>query len=147
MRERKRVALEFPKDREQSRSRCLKQFAKEADVNNVMKRFEQTGFLTDPLAVSERKPLFGDFSNIDFMSIRSTVADANLRFSYLKADVRAKFHNDVAELVKFISDPANADEARTLGLLPPLTKEQRAVIEAEAAKAKAVTKDAPPVAA
>jgi hypothetical protein len=40
-------------------------------------------------------------------------------FEDLPAEVRFKFDNKPAELLKFMSDPANADEAIDLGLFKP----------------------------
>jgi hypothetical protein len=40
-------------------------------------------------------------------------------FEDLPAEVRFRFDNKPAELLKFMSDPANADEAIDLGLFEP----------------------------
>lgn len=45
-------------------SRVHTSFAKSADINVIMHRYQKTGILVDPRYSSERVPRFGDFSDI-----------------------------------------------------------------------------------
>lgn len=147
MRERVRIQLLFDKDDPKCKRRTMQSFAKECDVNNIMKRFKQTGFLVDPLLQASRKPYFGDFSSgVDYMSMKNEVVRANGKFNLLPAEVRSKFQNDVSKLLDFVVKPENKDEAIKLGLLPPLTKEEMAA-KAEAERIALEGKPKPATAA
>lgn len=89
-------------------------FAEEADINVIVQRFGITGSLPEnPLPAS-----FGDFTGIsDYHSAMNAVAEANEAFDALPAAIRAKFLNDPANLVLFLEDPSNRDEAVSLGLV------------------------------
>lgn len=103
-----------------SRSMTHQSFAKDADINTIMKRYAVSGVLVDPLNVdSGRMPRFGDFSDIpDYARLVARVQQAQSDFMTLSADVRARFDNDVQKCLDFISDPSNVKEAVRLKLLP-----------------------------
>ena len=104
-------------------SMTQQQFKDEADINNIMARYQKTGVLVDPLTQSTRKPMFDDFSELgDFRDHQQAVIDAQELFMQLPSRVRARFQNDPAELLQWLSDPANKDEAIELGLMskPPV---------------------------
>jgi len=100
-------------------SKTKQSFAIEADINNIMARAKKTGFLVDPLKPLTRKALFGDFSDLpDFSTMQDRLAKINNEFSHLPADVRLKFENDPSNLIEFLADPANKQDAIKLGLWP-----------------------------
>lgn len=101
------------------KSRTKQQFAHEADVNNIMARYRRTGLLVDPAAVNQsRVARYGDFSGgVDFQAAQNKIALVRNAFGELPSDIRRLFDNDPAQLLDYISDPANADEAAELGLL------------------------------
>lgn len=81
-----------------------------ADINWLVKRGIE---LPDP-----KQLRFGDFSDgTDFQTLQNTLADANASFDSLPSSIRDRFSNDPAELIDFIRDPDNADEAFELGLI------------------------------
>ncbi len=110
----KAAVMDFSK----TKSLTQQQFKDEADINVVMSRFSKTGVLGNPESARSRTPKFGDFSNVDFQSASEVVANAQSDFEGLPSDVRAKFGNDVQELLDFVADPANKDSAISMGLLP-----------------------------
>lgn len=118
--------------------RTRQSFAKDADINNIMRKYNKTGILGDPSA--PKKPMyFGDFSNVgDFQEHLDMVMDAQDRFDHLSADIRNKFANDPAKLIDFCNDKANYDEAVKLGLLPkpPVSSLERSEEPAPAPKAE-----------
>jgi len=91
----------------------------ESDINNIVARFGLTG----ELPFADRQPRYGDFSAVtDYHSAMNAVRSASEDFMSLPADLRARFHNDPAELIEFLSLDANRDEAIKLGLVnPPIT--------------------------
>ena len=99
-------------------SMTQQQFKDEADINTIMARYQKTGVLVDPLTQVTRKPMFDDFSNLgDFRDHQQSVIDAQELFMQLPSTLRARFANDPAELLQWLSNPANKDEAIELGLM------------------------------
>lgn len=105
--ERTRVALgDFPP------SLTQQSFQAECDINNIVKRQLATA---NPLP-----PLYGDFTEVpDFQTSQDLVLAANAAFMAQPSSLRARFSNNPAEFMAFVSDPANREEMRFLGLLKP----------------------------
>ena len=89
-------------------------FKDETDINNILRQFNITGLLPEaPLS-----PRYGDFSDIgDYHSALNAVIAAEAEFEALPAQLRARFSNDPAQLIDFLSDENNRSEAEKLGLL------------------------------
>lgn len=92
------------------------QFKDEVDVNEIMRRFNVTG----QLPVDFKTPQYGDFTGIDsYESALNAVIAARDSFMELPAHIRDKFNNDPQQLLEFISDNDNYEEARSMGFLDP----------------------------
>ena len=89
-------------------------FKDECDINNILRQFNITGLLpTSPLS-----PRYGDFSGIvDYHSALNAVIAAENEFEALPAQLRARFQNDPEQLINFLEDETNRDEAVKLGLI------------------------------
>jgi phage internal scaffolding protein len=89
-------------------------FKDETDINNILRQFNVTGLLPEaPLS-----PRYGDFTGIgDYHSALNAVIAAEDEFMTLPAELRARFENDPAQLIDFLSDENNRSEAEKLGLL------------------------------
>lgn len=93
-------------------------FANDSDINVIMKRALKSGVFPDG-RIDE--PMFGDFTELgDFHNLQNRLLDAYERFALLGADVRDRFNNNAGNLLDFLSNPANRDEAVKLGLLPEI---------------------------
>jgi len=92
---------------------------KSCDLNEIFKKhLDQGGMIPDPV-VGNRPPMYGDFSMVgDFAEQMRTVKRIENTFQLLSAPIRARFNNQPEELIKFLSDPKNNDEAVKLGLRP-----------------------------
>lgn len=89
------------------------QFAEECDINNVMKKYNY-----NMNAVPFSGGVFRDVSNIpDYHEMLNTVRYADEAFATLPADLRLRFANDPGQLIQFLQDPKNRQEAMELGLL------------------------------
>jgi len=96
-------------------TRTQQHLSEEADINTIVKRFKLTG----QLPTNIRMPTSGDFTNVPtFDQAMHALVQAREAFQALPAKIRARFHNDPAELVAFCDDPENLQEARKLGLVP-----------------------------
>lgn len=101
------------------------QFKEEADINNIIASYNTTGLLTNPLVASARQPMFGDFSNLpeDYMQVQNQLLEAQANFMDLPAKIRQRFNNNPAELIAFLQNPDNFDEAVELGLMEKIKSE------------------------
>lgn len=108
-----RSAISFP-----HASRTKQQFVEDSDINTIMRKYEKTGILDPRL---QRGPgSYGDFSSAtDYHTSLNQVVEAQAAFYDLSSTIRARFHNDPGELLDFLDDPANRDEAVKLGLVEP----------------------------
>ena len=99
-------------------SRTQQYFKTDSDIDRILKKYSQTGFLVDPLA-PRRDPLFGDFSeSMSFMEAQTRIARVREAFDSLPSQIRDRFANDPYRLLAWCEDPDNAEEAVKLGLLP-----------------------------
>lgn len=91
-------------------------FKDECDVNKIMHKYRVTGVLTH---LRTQSPKYGDFTNVtDYQTSLNAVMAAQDAFSHLPAKVRSRFGNDPSQLLAFIEDPTNKEEAQKLGLIP-----------------------------
>jgi phage internal scaffolding protein len=60
---------------------------------------------------------YRDLDGTDYQEYMQTVASANSMFEELPSALRKRFKNDPAQLLSFVHDDKNVDEAHKLGLL------------------------------
>lgn len=109
-------------------------FKDECDVNRILRRAQLQGVVS-PGDLHGGTAMYADVSEVgDYQEALAVVAKAEEAFAALPARVRERFKNDPAQLLAFLADPKNVEEAIELGL----AKRREG---AEASKAK----DKPPV--
>lgn len=114
---RHRSRINFDRKEKKSQSRTQQQFRKDADINNIMAKYQKTGQID---YLSRRQPMYADFANLgDFHQNMTLVARAKQSFAELPARIRDRFNNDPAALLKFIENPNNKAEAIELGIIAP----------------------------
>lgn len=102
-------------------------FRDECDINTIVARFGLTGELPGDF----RAPVSGDFTGVsDFHSAMTAVRQAEEAFMELPGAMRARFHHDPQELLMFLEDKGNRDEALRLGLLAKPPEVTRDVVQA-----------------
>ena len=95
-------------------SLTVQSLTEDLDINVIMKRFGVTGKMPDNVVV----PTYGDFSEVfDFRTANEAVIKARDGFNALPAELRARFANDPQNLLLFLDDASNRDEAVRLGLV------------------------------
>lgn len=109
-------------ERVRSRGRVRTQFEGEtrtkgslkddSDINLIMKRFERTGIL--PQVGGGR---FEDLQEVDYQTAMNLTIEAGQAFASLPARMRERFGNDPAQLLRFLEDPRNREEAVALGIV------------------------------
>lgn len=102
-------------------SRTKQEFKNDADINFIVARATKTGM--PPMTnfsrpgFAPRKPIYGDFTAIDYHQMNNTVADIEMKFQGLPARIRSRFRNKAENLMRWVEDPKNYEEAVKLGLL------------------------------
>lgn len=104
-------------------SKTQQQFKETVDVNNIIRRYKTTGQIDH---LNKRRGMYLDSTNIpDYQTSLQTIIDAQASFSALPSAMRKRFSNDPGEMIKFLSDPKNRDEAINLGLVNPTPEPQQ----------------------
>ena len=86
----------------------------ETDINKI---FHASNHSPD-LLIPENPPTFGDFSDVsDFTEMQNRVADAISGFEKLPSETRAFFEHKPENLVEFMNNPDNAQDAIDMGLI------------------------------
>ncbi|AXH72218.1 MAG: internal scaffolding protein [Microviridae sp.] len=94
--------------------RTKQAFKEECDINNIMRKYLEGA----PIPANVSVGRYGDFSSgADYLEAQSILLTAREQFAALPAKVRERFGNNPAQLLEFVADPKNLDEARKLGLL------------------------------
>lgn len=94
-------------------------FKDETMIDNIIQKYAETGFLTDPF--SPKRPIqFGDFSNVtDFQTAQNAVARTTEYFESLPSHIRASFNNSPQEFLKALNDPEQRGKLEELGFVAP----------------------------
>lgn len=109
----KRVAKSF----KNSPSRTIQSGKADADINVIVRRFGLTG----QVKPNNLQPFYGDFSEVeDYQDAHNRLVAARESFQALPSDVRERFANDPGNLIRFVNDGRNLEEARRLGLMRPV---------------------------
>lgn len=95
-------------------SKTDQSFAKDCDVNEIIKKFTKSGQLTH---LARKEGIYADVSQIqDLLGSYETVNLAHEAMQSLPSQLRAKLENDPAKLIEYLNDPKNDEEAIKLGL-------------------------------
>lgn len=97
-------------------SRTHAECAKDCDINYLLRRYQATGVLPN----NGKVPLDGaiqDFVGSDFQSLQNRMIQAQEEFEALPSSVRDRFANDPANLIAFLGNKENREEAVKLGLI------------------------------
>lgn len=90
----------------------------ECDINYMMARYQATGQFDN---VNPAPPQWGDVSDVvSYQDAQNLILKSQADFAALDAKTRARFGNDPAELLRFLGNDANYDEAVKLGLVSPV---------------------------
>lgn len=89
-------------------------FAEECEINNIMKKYQQTGVLQHR---KEHGGTYGDFiSAPGYHEAMTAIVKAEEMFMALPSQVRARFGNDPAQFLATAQDPEQIELMRELGL-------------------------------
>ncbi|AYQ58199.1 putative VP3 [Microviridae sp.] len=112
------------------KTRTQQQYKEECDINTLMARYRDQGILPRGRAVQ-----YGDFSTLEsYQEAQNLLVQAREQFDSLPSEQRARFKNDPALFLEFVTDKGNVAAMRELGMLSP---EAVARLDREEAAAKA----------
>lgn len=135
-----RLALNFPKP-----TMAKQSFKDECNINTIMAKYQNTGLIDH---VAKVQGAYGDFTSVqDYQLSLNQVIAAQDAFDELPSAVRKRFANNPSELMAFLSDKENHDEAVKLGLIPKPSAPPPAAPTEPSEKATPATKEATPPAA
>ena len=102
-------------------------FKDECDINVIVRRFGLTGEIPGDF----QTPVSGDFRGLpDFRGALDMVRAAEAAFLELPAELRKRFGHDPQQLMEFLEDGRNKDEAIKLGLISAPAVAERSVVQA-----------------
>lgn len=95
--------------------------ASACDINNIMKRYINTGRLPEYI---KDNPQYGDFSAVsDYQESLNTVIKAREQFQMLPSSMREKCMNDPAKFLEFVANPENREALIKMRLAKPRKEE------------------------
>lgn len=94
-------------------------FKDETMIDNILQKYAETGFLTDPF--TPKRPIqFGDFSDVtDFQTAQNAVARTTEYFESLPSRIRASFNNNPQDFLNALNDPSQRAKLEELGFVAP----------------------------
>lgn len=96
-------------------SRTQQQFKDEVNINKIVAKYKKSGVYDRIVA---NQGIYADLTQIpDFQMCQDKIAKAKQGFDLLPSEMRKRFHNDPAELIEFLQDDKNYEEAVKLGLV------------------------------
>lgn len=88
------------------------QYKDQVDVNNIMKGY-------DYRTLPNPQGIYADLTQVgDYQKALDLVLKAEDAFNSLDAKIRQRFENNPQNLLQFLNDPTNKNEAIQLGLIP-----------------------------
>jgi len=99
-------------------TKTQRHMAAECDVNKIMAKYQKTGTIAFKAA-----RMNGTYQNLSdqktYMESLQTVIEARNAFDALPAQTRKRFDHDPSNLLNFLANDKNYDEAVKLGLVEP----------------------------
>ena len=106
--------------------RTEQQHVDACNINNILKRYKQTGVLQH---ITDVKKRFADVTGEDFHHYMTIVAEAETLFEEQPSEIRNRFKNDPGAFLDFVHDPENAKELVEMNLALPEEKTEPVLVE------------------
>jgi phage internal scaffolding protein len=95
-------------------SRTKQSFKDEVNINKIMTKYKQTGFLNPALI---KQADYMDVDGMTFQDAMNIVISAQDQFDSLPADLRKQFNNSPSQFLDFVKDEKNIDQMVEMGLI------------------------------
>lgn len=107
-------------------SLCEQSHRDQVNINTIVARARR-GIMP---ATNPSQCNYGDFSSgTDFYTAQLRIKDAERDFMRLDVEIRKRFQNDPAQMIDFLADPDNQEEAQRLGLIPAAEAAETAPVD------------------
>jgi len=93
-------------------------FADDADINFIVRRYVESGFIADVNQAIARYDMLNTWVGDPYVDCVDKIVAARENFENLPSDLRARFNNNPQDMIAFLSASENEAEAIALGLLP-----------------------------
>lgn len=94
--------------------KAQQQFKNSVNINTIMEKARRG----QELPLNQRIAQYGDVSDLpDFAKAQQIIVDSRQMFDELPFKIKKRFHQSPQELIQFMQDPENFEEACSLGLL------------------------------
>lgn len=103
-----------PKTVEYPPTRTKQSMRDECDINLIISKYSKIGVIEH---INNNQASFADVSDLDFQQSLHLVQTAQDAFDELPAKIRKRFSNDPSELLSFLQNEENREEAISLGLI------------------------------
>jgi len=108
-----KVQTIFPES-EYNKPRTKQAFKEQCDVNNIIKRYQNTGTITH---IAKSQGMYTDLPNsTSYFEAMNQVLAARDAFDTLPSQVRKEFGHKPEALLDFLADPKNDEQAIAWGL-------------------------------
>jgi phage internal scaffolding protein len=112
-----------------NRSKTQQQYRDRTDIKNIMGTYQRGG----RLPIQSGSPMYGDFSEVGtYQQCLERVRAVQSEFENLPSGVRKRFRNNPAELIDFVMNEENREEAEKIGLIEKVVEPREAPEEPEA---------------
>lgn len=115
-------------------SKTQQHFKDEVDVNGIIDRYTRTAYLPEDVQYAA-KGVYEDFSEADdYTAMQNKLAKADQSFMELPSSIRDRFGHNPANMLAFLADASNYEEALKLGLVnkrPEVKTEQSVETKSE----------------
>lgn len=116
-------------------SMTQQQFSEEADIHNIIRRYDQDGVI---MAVRKGTAEYADFSRVtDYREALDLIDEAKENFLQIPSQIRKQFDNDPAKFYNFAKEPENFAKLLDMGLATqtvsssPVVEEKKESVEVQ----------------
>lgn len=96
-------------------SMTKQEFKDECNINNIMAQYQKTGLVNH---LNKYEGRYDDVSGaVSYQEAHDIMMRAESMFMSVPSSIRAKFDNDPGKFLEFVTDPANSEEMRKMGLM------------------------------
>lgn len=94
----------------------------ECDINKIVKSYERAGMSPFKIPTIDMEGTPVEIGPLDYHQAMQIMVESQERFNELASPIRKRFQHDPSQLLAFLQEPANREEAVKLGIInkPPV---------------------------
>lgn len=96
-------------------SLTAQEYGPDTDINNIMAKYKKTGVINH---LRTKEASYADMSEVsDLLGASIKMQEAKEKFAQLPSEVRKKFADNPQNMIDYLGDPNNLEDAEKLGLV------------------------------